>query len=67
MNRNLLDLSGKINCFLKEIFETMADVANSAGIPFFVVGASARDIVAQFSKLRLSEFTLKNILAGQFS
>ncbi len=45
MTRHLLDLSGKINSDLTEIFQAIAGVADSLAIPFFVIGATARDIV----------------------
>lgn len=45
MTRHSLDLSGKINSTLTEILRGMNEVANSLTIPFFVIGATARDIV----------------------
>ena len=45
MNENLLDLSEKIDGFTVEILDTIADVAESLRVPFFVVGAIARDII----------------------
>ena len=48
MTRPLLDLSGKINTGSVEIFQTVADVAAALDIPFFVIGATARDIVLEF-------------------
>jgi predicted nucleotidyltransferase len=45
MKESLLDLSGKIKGFEVELFETVAEVAESLSIPFFVVGAMARDII----------------------
>ncbi len=45
MNENLLDLSEKIDGFTVEILDTIADVAESLKVPFFVVGAMARDII----------------------
>lgn len=47
MSRTLLDLSGKINPELVEIYKTVAQVADGLGIPFFVVGATARDMVLE--------------------
>ena len=41
MKESLLDLSGKIKGFEVELFETVAEVAESLSIPFFVVGAMA--------------------------
>lgn len=45
MRRNLLNLSGKIDSLTIELFEDIANVAESMNIPFFVVGATARDII----------------------
>ena len=42
---NLLDLSGKIDPASLALFETLGDSAGSLGIPFFVVGATARDMI----------------------
>ncbi len=45
MSKSLLDLSGKIDPPLVEIFEAIADVTASTHIRYFVVGATARDMV----------------------
>ena len=45
MKENLLDLSGKIDGFRVGVFETIATVAGSLSMPFFVVGATARNII----------------------
>ena len=45
MNKNLLDLSGKIDELTVELLKTIDDVAESLKAPFFVVGAIARDII----------------------
>ena len=45
MKESLLDLSGKIDGFRVGLFETIATVAESLRVPFFVVGAMARDII----------------------
>jgi len=45
MNNNLLDLSGKIDPSLVEVFDVIAEVASARGISYFVVGATARDII----------------------
>jgi len=42
---NLLDLSGKIDPASLALFETLGDTAGSLGAPFFVVGATARDMI----------------------
>ena len=43
-----MDLSGKINEGIVEIYKVVADVAGVLNIPFFVIGATARDIVLEF-------------------
>ncbi len=48
MNERLLDLSGKIDAFRVELFSTVARVAHSVNVPFFVVGATARDILLTY-------------------
>lgn len=48
MNGNLLDLSGKIDRKTVELFDTIASVAQSVSIPFFVVGATARDMILTY-------------------
>ena len=45
MSRRLLDLSGKIDDALLGVLQDVSTVAASLGIPFFVIGATARDIV----------------------
>ena len=45
MTEKFLDLSEKINEAFIEIFESIADIANSLKISFFIVGAAARDII----------------------
>jgi len=45
MNEKLLDLSEKIDQFTVELFDVISDVADSLNVPFFVVGASAREWV----------------------
>lgn len=48
MIKNLLDLSGKIDDFTVAVFETIANVAESLSIPFFVIGATARDMILMY-------------------
>jgi predicted nucleotidyltransferase len=45
MNENLLDLSGKIDPLTIELLETVSRAADSINVPFFVIGATARDII----------------------
>lgn len=42
---NLLDLSGKIDPASLALFETLNEAAGSNGVSFFLVGATARDII----------------------
>lgn len=41
----LLDLSGKIDAASLALFETLRDVTGSLSVAFFVVGATARDLI----------------------
>jgi predicted nucleotidyltransferase len=43
-----MDLSGKIESGLLGVFRDVSKVAASLGIPFFVIGATARDIVLDY-------------------
>jgi predicted nucleotidyltransferase len=45
MASTLLDISGKPSLFEVEIFDTIHQAVSQLGIPFLVVGASARDLV----------------------
>jgi predicted nucleotidyltransferase len=49
MTQKSLDLSGKIDGFTVKLFSTIANVAESDGISFFVVGATARDIILEYA------------------
>lgn len=40
-----MDLSGKLDGSIVELFQTIADTTESLSIPFFVVGATVRDII----------------------
>ncbi len=59
MNKNLFDLSGKIDDTTIQLFETVARVAESLGIPFFVVGAMARELILSYG------YNIKTIRATQ--
>jgi hypothetical protein len=48
MTKRLLDLSGEIDTFILDLLENIARVAESLSAPFFVVGATARDIVLKY-------------------
>jgi len=43
-----LDLSGKINAKIFEVLEALSNIAVSLDIRFFVVGATARDIILHY-------------------
>lgn len=45
MTKNYLNISGKIESDRLAAFEIMTKVADSEDIPFFLVGAAARDII----------------------
>lgn len=47
MSKQLIDLSGKIDSFLLEIFTEIEKVSQTLSIDFFVVGATARDIILE--------------------
>ncbi len=44
---NLLDISDKVDPDLVTLFEILSEVCGANGIPFFVVGATARDLIAK--------------------
>lgn len=48
MTKNFIDLSGKIDTFTEGLFVDVTDVAAYRGIPFFVVGATARDMILTY-------------------
>jgi len=45
MSANLLDLSGKIDALIIAIFDAIVTVTSANDIPFFLVGATARDLI----------------------
>jgi len=47
MKMNSLDISGKIDSITLEILGSVAEVAALLQIPFFVVGATARDVIME--------------------
>jgi predicted nucleotidyltransferase len=59
MNANLLDLSAKIDDLTCAVYEAIATVAMAHDTPFFVVGATARDMILVhgygFSVKRMTE------------
>ena len=48
MSKSLLDLSGKIDPALVEVFVALAGVAAARHIRYFVVGATARDMILSY-------------------
>jgi len=48
MSRDLLNLSGKIDQLTIELFLDIANIAESMDILFFIVGATARDIILTY-------------------
>jgi len=48
MIQKLLDLSGKIKSPILEILEAISNITASLNLPFFVVGAVARDIILHY-------------------
>ncbi|GFO74269.1 hypothetical protein BPLS_P0846 [Bathymodiolus platifrons methanotrophic gill symbiont] len=45
MTRNLLNISGKIKAPIVAIYAMIATAAKQNNVPFFIIGASARDII----------------------
>ena len=48
MSKSLLDLSGKADAPLVDVFEAIADVIAARHIHYVVVGATARDMVLSY-------------------
>lgn len=48
MNNILLDISGKINASYINAITQIKNISDSIGIPFFIVGASARDFILEY-------------------
>jgi len=48
MNRSLLNISGKINEPIIKVYELITEVANQNNVKFFVIGATARDMVFEY-------------------
>jgi len=48
MNKKSLDISKKIDPFTLEILSIITDVSNKLNIDFFIIGASARDIIFEY-------------------
>lgn len=49
MTRSYLDLSGKIDTLTIELYEAIGQITSELGIPYLVVGASARDLVLHYA------------------
>jgi len=45
MNKNLLDLSGKISEVFIDVYDVVDSISNELNIPFCVIGATARDLI----------------------
>ena len=61
---NLLDLSGKIDPVSLALYETLGDVAASVGVSFFVVGATARDMIFELGHGLRSKRATKDVDLG---
>lgn len=48
MTKKSYDISGKIDKYRLEIIESIKEATDSLAIPFFIVGATARDIILEF-------------------
>lgn len=68
MKESLLDLSGKIDGFKAGLFKAIAEIAELLSMPFFVVGATARDIIlTEYYGIETSRATEDVDLAVQVS
>ncbi len=67
MNEKLLDLSGKIDPEIVEVISAVSAIASSLSIPFFLVGALARDFLFKHHNIPLRRSTLDVDLAVQVS
>jgi len=61
---NLLDLSGKIDPLSLALFETLSEAAGSLQVPFFVVGATARDLIFELGHGLPSKRATKDVDFG---
>lgn len=64
MNDILLDLSGKIDKAHVAALSLLKQAADSAHIPFFVIGATARDYILEFGHGRTSYRMTRDIDIG---
>ena len=48
MKKKFYDISGKIDRYRLEIIESIKEAADTHTIPFFIVGATARDIILEY-------------------
>ncbi|MHB1688649.1 MAG: nucleotidyl transferase AbiEii/AbiGii toxin family protein [Ignavibacteriaceae bacterium] len=48
MTKKSFDISGKIDKYRLEIISSIKEVSDSLGIPFFIIGATARDIILEY-------------------
>ena len=48
MKKKSYDISGKIDKYRLEIIESIKEAADTLAIPFFIVGATARDIILEY-------------------
>jgi len=58
MKKNLIDLSGKIDYQRLDAIETISQVASSLRIPFFLIGATARDMLLTVHNIQTYRATL---------
>lgn len=58
MKKNLVDLSGKIDKQRLEAIETISRIASSLRIPFFLIGATARDMLLIVHNIQTYRTTL---------
>lgn len=49
MSKNLLNISGKISESIVSIYALIADIAEQNNLPFFIIGATARDLIFEYA------------------
>ena len=49
MSKNLLNISGKISDPIVSIYALITQIAKQNNVPFFVIGATARDIIFEYA------------------
>ena len=64
MSENLLDLSGKIDALTVEIVDAIAKITTASDIRFFLIGATARDLILHSESFDENLFLLEALEQG---